>query len=339
MSFVLPQTAAPGLRTVLILGAAGRLGYAVTQAFSKAGWRVVAQARRTPEMGWPAGVEHTATPLQETDKLCTTAGPTTRAVVYAVNPLLTRWSQDLLPWAHCGMDVAQRLDALFMLPGNVYPFGQGMPPEITAQTPVSPTTTKGRLRADLEAQMQARCAQGLRSTVVRAGDFFGSGRGSWLDLVISKSLQQGLWVYPGPLAVQHAWAYLPDLARAFVRLAEQDDLPVFSQFQFAGHAVTGEEFLTALTSAATTLGLSPANGFKRGEMPWRWIRWASVLVPLWRELVEMEYLWRVPHALDGRDLQRQIGALPGTPLVQALTQSLKDLGHACPTLHSATAVG
>ena len=46
---------------------------------------------------------------------------------------------------------------------------------------------------------------------------------------------------------------------------------------------------------------------------------------MWRELVEMEYLWRVPHALDGSDLQRQIGEVPTTPLVQALTQSLLNL--------------
>jgi hypothetical protein len=46
---------------------------------------------------------------------------------------------------------------------------------------------------------------------------------------------------------------------------------------------------------------------------------------MWRELVEMEYLWRVPHALDGSDLQRQIGELPATPLVDALTQALRAL--------------
>ena len=28
----------------------------------------------------------------------------------------------------------------------------------------------------------------------------------------------------------------------------------------------------------------------------------------------MEYLWRVPHALDGRALAAAVGALPATPL-------------------------
>ncbi|XVJ68326.1 MAG: epimerase [Rhizobacter sp.] len=309
-------------RTVLILGAAGRLGYAATQAFARAGWRVVAQARRAPTAGWPAGVKHITKPLQATSQLCSQAGPHTQAVVYAVNPVLTRCSQDMLPWACAGMDVAQRLKALFILPGNVYPFGESMPPLLTAQTPIAPSTVKGRLRADLEAEMRARSTQGLRCTVLRAGDFFGGGAGSWFDLVIAKSLQQGRLVYPGPLGVQHAWAYLPDLAQAMVRLAQQNTLPAFSEFQFPGHAVTGEEFLAALTSAATSLGLTPVRGFKHSRLPWPLIRLGSWVVPMWRELVEMEYLWRVPHALDGSDLQRQIGEVPTTPLVQALTQSL-----------------
>jgi nucleoside-diphosphate-sugar epimerase len=325
MNDVTSNSKASHPRTVLILGAAGRLGYAATLAFSRAGWRVVAQARRAPAAGWPAGVKHITTPLQATAQLCSQAGPHTEAVVYAVNPVLTRWSQDMLPWANAGMDVAQRLNALFMLPGNVYPFGESMPPLITAQTAIAPSTVKGRLRADLEAEMHSRSTHGLRCTVLRAGDFFGGGPGAWFDLVIAKSLPQGRLTYPGPLSAQHAWAYLPDLAQAMVRLAQQNSLPAFSEFQFPGHAVTGEEFLAALTSAATSLGVTPVKGFKHSRLPWPLIRVGSWVVPMWRELVEMEYLWRVPHALDGSDLQRQIGELPATPLVDALTQALRAL--------------
>lgn len=318
-------------RTILILGAAGRLGYAATQAFARAGWRVVAQARRVPAQGWPAGVLHTTTPLQATEQLCAKAGVSTRAVLYAVNPPYTRWAQDLLPWARCGMDVAERLNALFMLPSNVYQFGQGMPPLLTRDTPVAPTARKGMLRASLELELQNRshphAVPRLRSTVLRAGDFFGSGQGSWLDLVVAKSLQEGRITYPGKLGVMHPWAYLPDLAEAFVRLAVQDELPWFSQFQFAGHNVTGAEFVAALEAAAASLNLKPVQGYKPATMPWWAIHLGAPVVPLWRELAEMRYLWQVPHALDGRDLQKQIGEMPSTPLVPALTQALVDLGH------------
>jgi hypothetical protein len=55
------------------------------------------------------------------------------------------------------------------------------------------------------------------------------------------------------------------------------------------------------------------------------LRAGAWFVPMLRELVEMEYLWRVPHALDGVALQRAIGALLSTPLPDALRAALSAL--------------
>ena len=63
--------------------------------------------------------------------------------------------------------------------------------------------------------------------------------------------------------------------------------------------MTGAEFLAAVERAAASLGLAPARGWRHGGMPWPLIRVAGLVVPLWRELARMSYLWRVPHALDG----------------------------------------
>lgn len=45
-----------------------------------------------------------------------------------------------------------------------------------------------------------------------------------------------------------------------------------------------------------------------------------------REVVEMSYLWRVPHALDGTALQRVVGPLTTTPLDTAMRRALIHLG-------------
>jgi hypothetical protein len=174
--------------------------------------------------------------------------------------------------------------------------------------------------------MRVRAAAGQRSVVIRAGDFFGSGRGSWLDLVILKSLSARKLVYPGPLDQPHAWAYLPDLARAFVAVASRDQLPDFADLHFPGHALTGAQWLAAVEHAAASLGRVPAQGWRHGSMPWGLIRAGGLFVPGWRAIAEMSYLWRVPHALDGTALQAAIGTLPGTPIEAALRASLLDLG-------------
>jgi nucleoside-diphosphate-sugar epimerase len=170
--------------------------------------------------------------------------------------------------------------------------------------------------------MAARAAQGLSSVVIRAGDFYGGGAGSWFDLVIVKSLAQGKLVYPGPLDLPHAWAYLPDLARAFVGVAERGTARGFTNLHFAGHTLTGAELLDRIEAAA---GRGP---LKRGSLPWGLIRAGGLVVPMWRELAEMSYLWRVPHALDGRALAAVTGPLPATPIDSALATSLAAIGQA-----------
>jgi len=309
-------------RTVLILGANGRFGLAAAQAFAAAGWAVLAQARRPLAEGMPIGARRIDVALPDTEALARAAAGAS-VVVHAVNPVYTAWNTEALPLARAGMDLAQRLGATFMLPGNVYNFGVSMPPLLTENTPERPSNDKGEIRVAIEAEMAARAAQGLRSVVLRAGDFYGGGPGSWMDLVIVKSIAARKLVYPGPLDVPHAWAYLPDLARSFVLLAGRDDLPPVTRLHFPGHTLTGRELLDGLEAAAVEAGMAP--GLKRAAFPWPLLRLAAWAVPMWRELLKMSYLWRVPHALDGTAFRQAVGPLPATPLPLALRATLRSL--------------
>ncbi len=307
------------LPAVLVLGAQGRLGRAATQAFASSGWRVLAQARRTEGLG-PLAL---TLPLADTVALAQ-AAQGARAVVYAVNPPYTRWATEMLPLARQGMDVAERLGATFLLPGNVYAYGAGMPAVLSETTPEAPSTAKGALRAQLEHELAERAAAGrLRSAVLRAGDFFGPGQGTWLDLLIAKKLPQGRLVYPGPMdGVPHAWAYLPDLAQAFVALAERRGAEAHERLHFEGHTLTGRELLDGLARAALQLGwVERVHAKSMAWWPWQL---AAPFVPLLREVMAMRYLWDVPHRLDGTRLRQRLGeALPHTPLDEALLATLR----------------
>ena len=123
--------------TALVLGANGRFGLAASQAFSAAGWQVIAPLRQAPAPGMPAGARILRTPIDDTAQLAQQAAGA-QVVVYAVNPPYTRWAAQMLPLARAGMDVAQRLSARLLLPGNIYNFGASMPPllrEGTVKTP------------------------------------------------------------------------------------------------------------------------------------------------------------------------------------------------------------
>jgi nucleoside-diphosphate-sugar epimerase len=307
--------------TVLILGANGRFGAAAALAFAAVGWRVLAQVRRAPSGELARVAKPVTLALTDTAGLVRAAAGAS-VVVHAVNPLYTRWDAEAMPALRAGLDVAESLGAHFMLPGNVYNYGAQMPSLLSEDTPQRPSTRKGEIRVAMEALIAQRAAAGrFSASVLRAGDFFGAGTGSWLDQAIVKSLRAGKLVYPGPLDLPHAWAYLPDLAQAFVRVAQQPAHAAFSCWHFEGHTLTGAELLAGIEAAAASLGITPARGFRHGGMPWGVIRALGLVIPTWRELARMSYLWRVPHALDGR----RLAALPGPPLAATpLATALRD---------------
>lgn len=312
-------------REVLVLGANGRFGRAAVEAFARAGWRVLAQARRPLTGELPPGVVPLIAPLESVGTLGA-AAKSVKTVVYAINPIYTEWQDQALGMLNQALDGADQIGADFLFPGNVYNYGEQMPERLTEDTPEVPTTEKGRIRCAMEAELRARSERGLRCRVIRAGSFFGGGSGSWFDLVITRSLRDGTLMYPGRTDVPHTWAYLPDLARAFVAVAEGRDGPAFEAYHFAGHALTGEQLLNAIESVAVQAGLRPPRGFRRRAFPLWLFRVGGLVVPMWREIARMNYLWKVPHELDDTRLQQTFGPLPQTPLHVALRESLQALG-------------
>lgn len=309
--------------SVLVLGANGRCGRAVAQAFAAAGWQVHAQTRRPWAGDDPTGrVRPVVLGLDRTEELARLARGAA-VVVHALNPLYTRWERELLPLGDAALEVSARLGATLMLPGNVYNFGDPVPPRLSETTPWSPNHAKARLRCELERRLAARAD--LRTVVVRSGDFFGAGRGTWFDQLMVKDIARGRIVYPGPLDVAHAWAFLPDLARTFVALAERRGaLAHHEVVHFPGHSLTGSELTAALAAAAGRLGLT-SEEFRVASFSWPLVRVAGLVVPMLRELARMSYLWRQPHTLDGTHLAALIGPIPSTPIDAAIAAALADL--------------
>ena len=319
-----PQATPQRQRRVLILGANGRFGLAAAQAFAAAGWDVLAQVRRGAAAGMPAKARLVTAPLSDIDAIAAQAAGAD-VVVHAVNPHYARWGTELLPLARQGMDIAERLGARFALRGNVYNYGAAMPEILHAGTPQWPSTRKGRWRLQFEDELRARAPR-LRSVILRAGDFFGGGTGVWFDDLVTAGIAKGKLAYPGTPTLAHAWAWLPDMARALVGLCELDTLPAFADIPFEGFTLTGTQLMDALEAVARGAGLGGARPFRRAGAPWWMMRALAPVVPILREVVEMRYLWETPHALDGRALARWLPAFRPTPLPVALRASLEELG-------------
>ncbi len=305
---------------IIVLGGAGQFGRAAAMAFGAAGWQVDSLVR-----GRSAVLAAPGTRIIEIDARDTAAVVAAAAgadvVLHAVNVPYTEWQSVAGSLAETAIAAARDNGATLVVPGSVYNYGAGMPPRLDEETPTRPTSRKGELRCAIEARLREAAGAGARTIILRAGDFFGAeSTGSWFDRVLIKEIAIGRLTYPGPLDVVHEWAYLPDLAQALVRLVERRDrLEPFAQFGFAGHAVTGRAFTAAISRACR-------REFKVGFMPWRMLKLMGIVVPVFRELSEIGYLWTTPHAIDGARLAEIVGDIPHTPLDQAIAAALTALG-------------
>ena len=124
----------------------------------------------------------------------------------------------------------------------------------------------------------------------------------------------------GPENLIHEWAYLPDFAEAFVKLAAvRGQLKPFENLNFPGHAITELQLKAAVEKAV-------GKPLKLSHLPWWALRFVGVFQPMVRELVKMSYLRFQPHRLVSARLGSLIGEIPHTPLDAAVKQALIDQG-------------
>ena len=138
----------------------------------------------------------------------------------------------------------------------------------------------------MEALFRERAeTHGVQTIVLRAGDFYGGTKPqSWLDLIILSKLRKNIFMWGGPTDIPHAFAYLPDLAKAFVALADKrGELGAFERFHFAGHTMTGLQMKAAAEAAS-------GRELTLKGVPWVLLRAAGLFSPMMREIVKMSYL-------------------------------------------------
>ena len=322
--------------TVLILGARGRFGLATAQAFADAGWHVLAhmrvggkvpqQAQGDARIHWLEADVHDAAALARAAR-AQAPQQEVAVVVHALNPAYTNqaWKAQVLPMTEAALALCKTLNATLMLPGNIYNFGVDMPAVLTEDTPQQARTIKGQIRIAMEEHIRR---SGVRSIVIRAGDFFGAGSGTWFDQAIVKDLAKGVFTYPGAPDVATAWAYLPDLGRTFVAVAKQRaQTKPFEVLHFAGYRITAHQWMDVLNPLARARGwVKSGDGLRYKRLPWALIRFGGMFVPTWAALAEMHYLWDTPHALANEKLTALIGAEPHTALDVAVQVALAELG-------------
>lgn len=280
--------------TVLVAGASGNFGGAVARAFQQAGWTVRRYARGSDMTAAAMGCD---------------------VIVNGLNPPMYHDWKRLIPQITAQVLAAAKASgATVLVPGNVYPYGN-QPGPWGPETPHRPCTRKGAIRAEMEAAYRA---SGLPVIILRGGDFIDeTSPSTFLNMVTLKGLAKGKIAIAGRPEVERAYAYLPDMARAAVGLAERRaDLPRFADIPFAG-------LTFAMADLKAEIERQTGRSLRYSRFPWWLMRLASPVWELARELTEMRYLFDLPHRMTDAPLRHWLPEFRQSPFAEVVAAHLK----------------
>lgn len=303
---------------VVILGISGRIGSHAARAFLAAGWQVTGFGRTNPRP--IEGVRYVAGSSDSVDAMRAAIGDA-RVVVNALNPQYHEWDGGRMEALHARVVEAMGRDGKTMLfVGNIYNYGP-QHRHVTPDLPQDGTSEKAVIRQRSEQLLAEAAARGdLQVIVLRAGDFYGpDSAGTWFDLVMLREAAKGRLALLGKTGVGHSWAFLPDLGRAFEKLAwHRGELDRFETFHFAGNFVTPEQMGAAIVKAAPVpLKVSYFPRFIFGVM--------GLFDPIMREVAKMGYLFDHPMELQDSRLTQLLGPGFETPFEDAVAQAVTEL--------------
>ncbi|MCC5993476.1 MAG: NAD-dependent epimerase/dehydratase family protein [Rhodobacteraceae bacterium] len=298
--------------TIVVLGY-GAVGRSVTKQLAGRGDHVRVIQRRTPG-NLPGGVEFApVNAVERTDLaeslraahtlVCTIGLPYSGKVFRRDWPRLVR---------NC-LDACARTGARFLLADNLYMYGPQTTP-LTEDMPLAGGGNKPWARAEVTRLWQEAHAAGrVMGCAVRASDFYGpDAQNSMLvgqgiaRLLAGKPAQM-----PFPVDHPHDFTYIPDFARAILKLIDAND----ADWGQAWHVPNAPTRTTRelLAMVAQIAGV-PA---RVTVMPELLRRSLGLFIPILTELEEMRFQWDRPYRVDSSKFTNRFGGV-ATPFKEGL---------------------
>jgi nucleoside-diphosphate-sugar epimerase len=300
--------------TVTVLGINGHIGRYAAEAFAAAGWRVIGMGRSNKHA--LEGVEFVRGDAESVADMRAAIGDSA-VVVNALNLPYDKWFGGAMEAQTARViEAMDKSGRTLLYPGNIYNYAASLR-EVTPDAPQQPERPRGEIRVRCEAMLKAAAERGdMQVIIIRAGDFFAPGKnGDWFEQGILA--QKGKIALPSAPEIAHSWAYLPDLGRAFEKLAwHRQELGAFENFHFAGHFVTSRQLGDAVQKA------SP-RPLKLGAMPWGLLGVIGLFNPVMREVGKMHYLWQNPMRLSDPWLDAILGPEFATPYDVAVAEAAR----------------
>ncbi|MEM6387730.1 MAG: NAD-dependent epimerase/dehydratase family protein [Pseudomonadota bacterium] len=223
------------------------------------------------------------------------------AIFHCAAPPYHQWTTLFPALQNAAIAAAEATSAVLVVVENLYGYGQAG--TLTEEMPLDAKTRKGALRARLSEELLAAHAAGRINCVAgRATDFFGPGvRMSALGERFWPAALSGRpvdWI--GDPDAPHSFAYLPDLAAAYVALGQTPSTWGQAWHLPALPPVSAREICEMVRPPEVA-------SVKLRQTPSWLLRLVGLFQPAAGEMVEMRYMFDNPFIIDHTRFDETVG--------------------------------
>ncbi len=204
------------------------------------------------------------------------------------------WSEQWPVVMNNAINACKKHNTKLVFFSNVYPYGKVLG-SMTEETPFSPCSKKGEVRAKIEETLLGEVKKGnLKAMIIRGADFYGPHTPlSFTDAMLFKNFAAGKkaqWMLNDH--TKHSFTYTPDAGKATALLGNTES--AYNQVWHAPtdkNALTGKQFIEL---AANAFGMKP----NYMVLPKWMIRMAGLFDTNIKEAVEMLYQSEIDYLFD-----------------------------------------
>jgi len=232
------------------------------------------------------------------------------------------WKQVWVPFMRNVIAACIEYNSKLVFFDNVYAIGANHVGHITEESPLSPTSKKGDIRAEIDRMILDGIENNkLNAILARAPDFFGGtakANSIVINLVYDNLIKGKKAQWFCNSKVVHSLGYVPDLAKGTAVLGNTPEafnqiwnLPTDQQ------RITGEEWINLFASSMGTKN-------KYMVLPNWLIKSMGFFIPIMKELAEMNYQYDRDYYFDCTKFNTYFDYKP-TPNAIAVKQAIEQL--------------
>jgi len=304
------------LKTALVIGASGGMGYALVNELVSRNIKVKAFARNKEKLvelfQHDKNVEIISGDAFNEQEMMK-ASNDVDVIFHAISFPYQDWEKKHNRCLDMVIKIAEKQGAKIALVDNIYAYGRQSTNRITEEGRKEPQTKKGKIRLAMENKLKE---SNVPSLIVHLPDLYGPNAENTILYETLKNVAQGKKAnFVGNMQVKREFLYTVDGAKAMVELASRDAAYNQNWNVPAIHPITGDELIKILREI---------TGYKKGirTISKGMIRFIGVFSPSMKEVVEILYLTEKPVILSGEKYEKEIGTLPHTAYRVGLEETI-----------------